>query len=130
MPVKILIIDDEELFREDLAMLLREKDYDCQTSANAADGLKLVIDFLPDIILSDIVMPDRSGIDILDDIIRIHPDASVIIMTAFGTLETAIQAFRKGAADYILKPLVFEDLLNKINRIWEQKKLIDRKSVV
>ncbi|GBD87358.1 transcriptional regulatory protein ZraR [bacterium BMS3Abin03] len=124
MPVKILIIDDEELFREDLAMLLREKDYDCQTSANAADGLKLVIDFLPDIILSDIVMPDRSGIDILDDIIRIHPDASVIIMTAFGTLETAIQAFRKGAADYILKPLVFEDLLNKINRIWEQKKLI------
>ncbi len=124
MPVKILIIDDEELFREDLAMLLREKDYDCRTSANAADGLKLVIDFLPDIILSDIVMPDRSGIDILDDIIRIHPDASVIIMTAFGTLETAIQAFRKGAADYILKPLVFEDLLNKINRIWEQKKLI------
>jgi len=125
MSLKILIIDDEELFREDLAMILREKDYDCKTAANAADGLNLVSDFLPDVILSDIVMPEKSGIAILDDIFRIHPDASVIMMTAYGTLETAIQAFRKGAVDYILKPLVIEDVLNKIKRIWEQKKLIE-----
>ncbi len=124
MSVKILIIDDEELFREDLAMLLREKDYYCKTAANAEEGLKLAADFMPDIILSDIVMPDRSGIDLLDDLARVNPDASVIMMTAFGTLETAIQAFRKGAVDYILKPFVIEDVLNKINRIREYKKLI------
>ena len=124
MSVKILIIDDEELFREDLAMILREKDFDCKTAANAAEGLKLIAEFMPDIILSDIVMPDKNGVDILDDIFIIHPDTSVIMMTAFGTLETAIQAFRKGAVDYILKPFVIEDVLNKINRIWENKKLI------
>ncbi len=124
MAVKILIIDDEELFREDLATILSRKGYDCKTAANAEEGLKLVTEFLPEIILSDIVMPDKNGIDLLNDILQVHPEASVIMMTAFGTLDTAINAFRKGAVDYILKPLVIEDVLNKISRLSEQKKLI------
>jgi len=121
---KILIIDDEELFREDLAVLIRQKGYTCQTAPNANDGLKKVAEFLPDIILCDIMMPDRSGVDIIDDIHRIHPDSSMIMMTAFGTLETAIKAFRKGVIDYILKPFVIEDVLNKIHLITEHKRLI------
>ncbi len=124
MAAKILIIDDEELFREDLAIILSRKGYDCKTAANADEGLKLVTEFLPEIILSDIVMPDKNGIDLLNDILQVQPEAAVIMMTAFGTLETAVNAFRKGAVDYILKPLVIEDLLNKISRLSEQKKLI------
>ena len=124
MAVKILIIDDEELFREDLATILSRKGYDCKTAANADEGLKLVSEFLPEIILSDIVMPDKNGIDLLNDILQVQPETSVIMMTAFGTLETAVNAFRKGAVDYILKPLVIEDVLNKISRLSEQKKLI------
>ncbi len=124
MAVKILIIDDEELFREDLAIILSRKGYDCKTAANADEGLKLVTEFLPEIILSDIVMPDKNGIDLLNDILQVQPEAAVIMMTAFGTLETAVNAFRKGAVDYILKPLVIEDVLNKISRLSEQKKLI------
>ena len=124
MAVKILIIDDENLFREDLAIILSRKGYNCKTAANADEGLKLVTEFLPEIILSDIVMPDKNGIDLLNDILQVQPEVSVIMMTAFGTLETAVSAFRKGAVDYILKPLVIEDVLNKISRLSEQKKLI------
>ena len=124
MSIKLLVIDDEELFREDLATLLRQRGYECKTASNTNEGLTLAAEFLPDIILSDIVMPDKSGIEMLDDISRSHPDTAVIMMTAYGTLETAIDAFRKGAVDYILKPLIIEDVLNKIHRISEQKRLI------
>lgn len=124
MSAKILIIDDEELFREDLALVLQRKGYECQTARTAEEGLDCVREFSPDIILSDIVMPGKSGIDILDEVLQLNPDGAVIIMTAFGTLETAIEAFRKGAVDYILKPLVIEDVLNKIQRILEHKRLM------
>lgn len=123
MIVKILIIDDEELFREDLALLLSKKGYDCQTANTAEEGIEKATSFQPDVILCDIVMPGKSGIDILDDIRRKSPEAAIIMMTAFGTLETAIDAFRKGAADYILKPLIIEDVTNKIERLIKQKKL-------
>ncbi len=124
MPAKILIIDDEEMFREDLAILISKKGYYCETAANAEEGLQKVSEFIPDIVLSDIMMPDKNGVDILDDIRHLSPETSVIIMTAFGTLETAIKAFRKGVVDYILKPFVIEDILNKINLITEHKRLV------
>jgi len=124
MPAKILIIDDEEMFREDLAVLIRKNGYNCETAANAEEGLLKVSEFLPDIVLSDIMMPDKNGVDILDDIHHRNPESSVIIMTAFGTLETAIKAFRKGVVDYILKPFVIEDILNKLNLISEHKILM------
>ncbi len=103
--------------------MLSRKGYECRTAATAEKGLKAAAEFFPDVVLSDIVMPGKSGIEILDELLRIHPEASVIIMTAFGTLDTAIEAFRKGAVDYLLKPLVIEDVLNKISRIQEHKRL-------
>ncbi|MCB0261563.1 MAG: sigma-54-dependent Fis family transcriptional regulator [Calditrichaeota bacterium] len=124
MTARILIIEDEDLFREDLALLLRRKGFDCHTAATAEEGLERAGAFLPDIILSDIVMPGKSGIDILEDLRSINPGGNVIIMTAFGTLETAIEAFRKGAVDYVLKPPVIEDVLNRIQRILEHQRLL------
>lgn len=120
---RILIIDDEELFREDLATLLNKKGFICRTASNSEEALKILMKFSPDIVLCDIVMPGKSGIDLLDEIIPIVPSASVIMMTSYATLETSIEAFRKGAVDYIIKPLIFEDLQNKIERIRTQKKL-------
>ncbi len=125
MATKILLIDDEELFREDFALLLRNEGYECITAESAEEGLKAVIEELPDIVFSDIVMPGKSGIDILQDINRSNPDGSVIIMTSFGTLETAIKAFRYGAVDYILKPIEIEEVLIKIERIISHKELLN-----
>ena len=135
MSIKILLIDDEELFREDFALLLRNEGYECLTAPSAEQGLETVKKEFPDIIFSDIVMPGKSGIDILEDLNRINPDGSVIIMTSFGTLETAIKAFRFGAIDYILKPIEFEEVLIKIERIIQHKELLSelkflRKEVV
>jgi DNA-binding NtrC family response regulator len=124
MNAKILIIDDEDLFREDLALLLSRKGFQCRTAATAEDGLAIVTEFQPNIILSDIVMPGKSGIEILEDLQRIHPSGNVIMMTAFGTLETAIEAFRKGAVDYVLKPPAMDELLNKVRRIIEHQQLL------
>jgi two-component system response regulator PilR (NtrC family) len=121
---KILIIDDEDMFREDLATILSKQGYDCTTAPDAKTGLQKVQELLPDIVLSDIFMPGLSSLDVLEDILKINPDCSVIIMTAFGSLDTAIDAFRKGAVDYILKPIVLEDLERKLIRIIENKHLM------
>ncbi|MDQ7065391.1 MAG: sigma-54 dependent transcriptional regulator [candidate division KSB1 bacterium] len=123
MSKKILIIDDEDLFREDLGMLLTQQGYECRTAPTAEDGLAAFREFMPDIVLSDIVLPGKNGVEILDDLRQMNPACTIIMMTAFGTLETAVEAFRKGAADYILKPLVIEDLLRKIERIEEFQNL-------
>lgn len=122
---KILIIDDEKLFREDFALLLREKGYECITAESAEMGLEKVKEELPDIVFSDIVMPGKSGLDVLKDINLNNPDGAVVIMTSYGTLESAIKAFRQGAIDYILKPIELEDVLIKIERIIKHKDLLN-----
>lgn len=123
MPERVLIVDDEELFREDLAELLRHRDYECLTASSAEEALQILNSFDPAIILCDIAMPGKSGLELLDDIARLLPEASVIMMTAFGTLQTAVEAFRKGAADYVMKPLVVEDVLQKMERLINYKRL-------
>ena len=120
---KILIIDDEDLFREDFATLLRHYGYCCNTASNAKDGVSSAKKLFPDIIFCDIVMPDKSGIEILDELITSCPECSIIIITAYGKLETAVEAFRKGAVDYILKPIVKEVVLQKLNNLVSHKSL-------
>jgi len=123
MSQKILIIDDEDLFREDLSLLLTQQGYECRTAATAEEGIRVFKEFLPDIVLIDIVLPGKNGVEIIEDLLQINPASTIIMMTAFGTLETAVEAFRKGAVDYILKPVVIEDLLGKIGRIEEYQEL-------
>ncbi|NQV30066.1 MAG: sigma-54-dependent Fis family transcriptional regulator [Candidatus Marinimicrobia bacterium] len=121
---KILIVDDEDMFREDLAKLLTRKGFECDTAPTAEIGLEKVTDFYPDIVLTDIVMPGINGIELVEKIRLIHPDCSVIVMTAFGSMDTAVSAFRKGAVDYILKPITIEELEQKLHRIEEKQQLL------
>ncbi len=123
MAAKVLIIDDEDVFREDLAILLRRRNCECLTASNGEEGLDILNSFEPDVILCDIIMPGRGGIELLDDFSRCSPKTSVIMITAFGSLQTAINAFRKGAADYVMKPLVIEDVVQKIDRLMTYKRL-------
>ncbi len=123
MAAKILIIDDENLFREDLAKLLCRRGYDCKTAVDGNVGLAVAKEFGPDVVLCDIVMPGLNGIELLGEISRICPESFVIMITAYGTIDTAIDAFRKGASDYIMKPLILEDVLQKIERLLEHKRL-------
>ncbi len=123
MAAKILIIDDENLFREDLAKLLARRGYKCRTAADGEQGLAAAGEFAPDVILCDIVMPGQNGIELLGEILRICPESFVIMITAYGTIDTVVKAFRKGASDYIMKPLILEDVLQKIERLMDHKRL-------
>ena len=120
---KILIVDDENMFREDLAKLLCRRGYDCKTAVDGNMGLAVAKEFAPDVVLCDIVMPGLNGIELLGEISRSCPESFVIMITAYGTIDTAVEAFRKGASDYITKPLMLEDVLQKIERLVEHKRL-------
>lgn len=123
--ISVLIIDDEDLFREDLAGLLRRRGIDCSTASNGEVGLGMLQELEPQVVLCDMKMPGMSGLETLDTILRVAPETNIIMLTAFGDLETAISAFRRGACDYILKPIVFEDVLGKVQRLLEHRKLTE-----
>ena len=123
MTARVLIIDDEDMFREDLALLLGDQGYECRTAANGRLGVEEATAFNPDVILCDIMMPEMGGVEALDHLVQRCPEACVLMITAHGTLETAVDTFRKGVSDYILKPLVLEDVLQKIERYMEHRRL-------
>ena len=114
MSGQILIIDDEDLFREDLASLLRQQGYSCETADDGENGLRLAVAECFDVVLSDLIMPGISGLEVVERLSQQCSPSSVLVVTAYGTLETAVQAFRAGAADYLLKPVVPDDVLGKI----------------
>jgi DNA-binding NtrC family response regulator len=116
----VLLIDDEAVFREDVAVMLRDEGYDCDTAADGDEALAKLADLAPDVILCDLVMPGISGVELISRIATIVPQTPIIIVTAHATLETAVGAFRAGAVDYIIKPALAEDLFQKIGRCIEQ----------
>jgi DNA-binding NtrC family response regulator len=125
MSGRILLIDDEELFREDLARILREEGFACETAASGEDGLRAAEQEAPDLVLCDIAMPGMDGLEVTSRIAASFPEAPIILITAYGTLDTAIEAFRSGASDYLLKPVVPEDLLVRIRRALQFRRMLN-----
>jgi DNA-binding NtrC family response regulator len=109
----VLVIDDEEKATWAFEQFLEGQGYRPLVAHTAEDGLDKVRDELPDIVICDIRLPGLSGLDAVPRIREIHPDAYVIVMTAYGTAQTAIEAIQRGAYDYLTKPL---DLLERIER--------------
>lgn len=123
MKVRILIIDDEDLFREDLASILDQHGYKCRTARTGEAGLVLAEEFSPDVVLCDVVLPEMGGVEVLGELGERAPGTSVIMITAYGSVETAVEAFRKGAVDYVMKPFLIADILQKIERLINHKSL-------
>ena len=123
MSERILLIDDEDMFREDLASLLRQQGFACRTAASGEEGLRAAQTEEPNLVLCDLVMPGAGGLEVVNRLAALYPELPVIVITAYGTLETAVEAFRSGAIDYVLKPVVPEDLLSKMTRCLEHSRL-------
>src|ERR1041385_9157103 len=119
---KILVIDDEMGPRESLRMLLKP-DYQVHTANCVEAGLKLLREKTPDTIVMDIRMPGMSGIEGLRKIREIDPHLSVIMLTGFGALETAREALRLGANDYISKPFDAAEMREVIGRNVERTRV-------
>ncbi|NNG01887.1 MAG: response regulator [Desulfobacteraceae bacterium] len=130
MEAKILIADDEEQIRELLSMYLERFNYQIDTAANASEALALMDDVTYDIILTDKNMPDadgniEGGMEILRYVNETKPDTEAIMITGYATVETAVEAMKLGAIDYIMKPIPLEELKAKIDRVLEYQKFIN-----
>ncbi len=124
MPEKILVVDDEDIIRESLSFVLQKEGYIVSEAENGKVAYEKILQDYFDLVITDIEMPQMKGIELLEKISAFTAQTSVIMITAYGSLETAIKALRNGASDYILKPIEFDELLIKINRIFETRKLI------
>jgi DNA-binding NtrC family response regulator len=120
----ILIIDDEEAQRNAIAGFLAKKGYDTQTAAGGAEGLELFNDSHMDIVLTDYRMPDVTGEEVLRRVREIDADIPVIVITAYGSIESAVGLMRSGAFDYVQKPVDLDELLLVIERAAERSHLI------
>ncbi len=112
----ILIVDDEKHYRLVLSEVLQEEGYDSFTAGSGMEALDILKSQIIDLVLTDVKMPGMSGIDLLENIKEINPDLPVIIMTAFGSVEKAVEAMQKGAYTFILKPFENEALIAHIEK--------------
>lgn len=119
----ILVIDDEAAQRDVLTGYLKKRGYKISSASSGKEGIENVRTNPVDIILSDYKMPDLNGIEVLEQIKKINPEISFVIVTAYGTVENAVKAMRLGAFDYISKPVDLDELDLMIERIIEHKNL-------
>jgi two-component system response regulator PilR (NtrC family) len=115
----ILLAEDEDLLRTSLAQLLGEEGYEVVQAPDGQAAYELALQRPFDLVLTDIRMPRMDGMTLLKHLQQVAPQTPVIIITAFGTIDSAVAAMRTGAADYLLKPVQFEDVVVRIKRALE-----------
>jgi two-component system, NtrC family, response regulator AtoC len=120
---KVLIVDDERDMLSNCARILRRCGYECLTADTSEQGLALVRTAQPDVVLVDLRMPGKSGIDIVKAVKARHPAIEVVLMTAYATIETAVDAIKQGAFDYLPKPFTADQLQAVIQRTLGQKQI-------
>ena len=120
----ILVVDDEKVVRESLRDWFREDGYEVDTAADGAEALRKIDEDTWDILLVDIKMPGMDGLEVQRRVKRADPAAIVIIITAYATVDTAVQALKEGAYDYITKPIDPDDLASVIGKAAERQQLV------
>ncbi len=119
---RVLIVDDERFIRDILSDFLTMEGYQVRTAENGAQALIELSRGSFDLILTDLKMPHMGGIELLQHVAESHPQALTVIMTGFGTVETAIDAMKQGAYDYILKPFKVEEVVHVVQRGLEKQR--------
>ncbi len=124
MSRKILVVDDEQIIRESLSYVLNKEDYQVDEAENGKVAYEKLLETTYDLVITDLEMPEMKGTELLDKIRNLSVQTATIVVTAYGSLETAIAALRSGASDYVLKPVEFDELLIKVKRLFEIKDLL------
>jgi two-component system response regulator AtoC len=120
---KILVVDDEESVRSMVAVLLQKEGYQVSSAPGGKEALDLLGEQSFDLVLSDIRMPRMDGLALLDRIQALYPDITVIMMSAFGTVDLAVEAMKRGAYDYISKPFKPDEILLALRKAQEREGL-------
>jgi DNA-binding response OmpR family regulator len=113
----ILIIEDDSKMREGLAELLKEEGYHVESADNGKNGIDKLAEKDFDVVLTDLIMPVMGGMDVLRETKRMRPATHVILITAYATVENAVEAMKSGASDYITKPFKIDEVQTKIRKV-------------
>src|SRR6476620_11859983 len=119
----ILLVDDEPLPRKNIARVLEGEEYHVYEAESGDQAIDVISERDFDLILSDLKIPGTDGLGVLRHVRSVSPQTIFILMTGYASVDSAIEAFRGGAHDYILKPVVLEDVLQKVKRLLEAKSL-------
>ena len=114
---RVLVVDDEEIIASTLQEFLVGEGYEVAVASDGPTALATLEAFEPDVALCDIQLPGIDGLELLDRALLVRPELMVLIITAYATVETAVAAFRRGAHDYLMKPVIFDELLVKLDRL-------------
>ena len=121
MAVRVLLVDDEEEFVTYLGQRLEARNFAVLTALNGDEAIALVREQEIDVVILDVLMPGRSGMETLQELKRVNPLIEVIMLTGHGTVETAIDGMRLGAYDYLMKSTETTDLVEKITKAYARK---------
>ncbi|MDP8205263.1 MAG: response regulator, partial [Candidatus Electryonea clarkiae] len=124
---RILVVDDEKSIRITLQAFLEDDGYDVQVAEDAITAVELLKNEDFDVVVTDIIMPKMTGVKLLESVLRINPHIQVIMMTGEPTLETASEALRFGAFDYLAKPITKIDIIKTVHNAASSKALHDEK---
>jgi two-component system response regulator PilR (NtrC family) len=120
---RVLVVDDEKSMREILEIFLRNEDYDVSVAADGKSAVESIRSDIFDLIISDMKMPKMGGLELLKNVKESSPDTVFVVMTAFGTTESAVEAMKLGAYDYIQKPFQMDDIRLVVKNALEKQKL-------
>ncbi len=124
----ILIVDDEPRMRDSLSIILRSEGYETKLSSNGEEAIGCLSEREFDLVLLDVIMPGMDGYEVLEHLRRTHPDTMVLMMTGRASAQSAVEAIKKGAYDYLSKPIEHEELLRRIGNAIAQKRLKTEKT--
>ena len=124
MPAQLLVVDDDPVTVDLLKEVLSKEGYQVKTALSGEEAARLATEDVYDLVVTDVRMGDMDGMEVLRAFKKISPETTVIMITAFGSIETAIEAIREGAFDYISKPFKLEEMTLTIRRALEQRKLL------
>src|SRR5436190_15164528 len=113
----VLIVDDEQLIRESLGDFLTQEGFSIVSCGSAEEALAQASQTRFDLALCDMQLPGMDGLELLDRLHKISPTTLVLLITAYGTMENAVAAFRLGAHDYLMKPILLDEVLAKMRRL-------------
>ena len=120
---KVLVVDDKEMMRDSVATILGRRGHSVAVAAGGEQAMERINEKRPDAVVTDLQMPGMSGLELLAEIRKIHEDLPVVFMTAYGSVETAVEAMREGAFDYVTKPFGGDELGISVERAIEHGRL-------
>lgn len=119
----VLIVDDDEFVRTSFQHVLESNGYDTISASGGREGLDLMAKLSAELVLLDLKLPDTAGLEVLEQLKRAHPNSTVLVITGYASIESAVEAMRMGAYDYVVKPCKPKELLLRVGRMLEKSRL-------